>query len=407
MKKLIVVLGLVLFACGHLQPVQPLPRLTKAQWHDDLRTFAREIPQRHKNAFHHITREQFTAMVSDLDRRIDTSNDDEIVVGFMALDAAIGDGHTRIAVPANWRRLPLIIRPFEGEYRVIGASDAALVGARVLRIGDMPLADVLAKFRTILPQDETDSLVVSSGTGFFSVPEILHGLGIVKSADSVSVTTDAGTTEVAAVAKMPPNAAMHWVAAHDPVSRGHEGETFYFHYFEPEKLLYVNWRSYQDLRRKVGPLWHFVDAHDVKTIAIDLRQNGGGDYFVGRRYIINPLKSRPQRVFALVGTNTFSAALANACDFRYMLHATLVGVPIGERPNSYSELRTMLLPNSRLRAGYSVRYYEFDPGNAANVVEPDKTIGITWPEYAAGKDPALDWILATSSSTTKSASASR
>ena len=54
----------------------------------------------------------------------------------------------------------------------------------------------------------------------------------------------------------------------------------------------------------------------------------------------------------------------------------------------------MMLPHSHLKVGYSVRYYEFMPGNKANIVEPDVTIGITWPEYVAGKDPALDWILA-------------
>ena len=35
------------------------PPLTKAQWRDDLRYLARELPKRHKNAFHATTREQF------------------------------------------------------------------------------------------------------------------------------------------------------------------------------------------------------------------------------------------------------------------------------------------------------------------------------------------------------------
>lgn len=390
---------LAALACVHVRPPEPLRAATKTGWHDDLRYFARELPRRHANAFHHISRQQFDAMVADLDRRIDSSNDDEIVTGFMAIAAAIGDGHTVVSLPANWHRLPLVIRRFGDDYRVIGASDPALVGTRVTRIGNAAMADVINRMRTIVSQDENEPLIDVWIAPRLSLPELLHGLGIVDSIERVPIdaVNDDGATRhvvVAAVARMPSNAAMTWVAKTDPISRSHEGSTFYFHYFEPEKTVYVNWRRYDNLHRFANELWSFVDHHEVRKIAVDLRQNGGGDFYVGRRNIIRPLEHRPQRVYALIGPATFSAALANAVDFRTMLHATLVGLPIGERPNSYSEHREMMLPHSHLKVGYSVRYYEFMPGNKANIVEPDVTIGITWPEYVAGKDPALDWILA-------------
>jgi hypothetical protein len=51
--------------------------------------------------------------------------------------------------------------------------------------------------------------------------------------------------------------------------------------------------------------------------------------------------------------------MVNAIDFRNNTNAILVGEPIGERPNSYSENDEMTLPNSRLVVSYSTRYYKF------------------------------------------------
>ena len=81
--------------------------------------------------------------------------------------------------------------------------------------------------------------------------------------------------------------------------------------------MYVNFRKYDDLKAQSRALWAFVDANPVKKIAIDIRLNGGGDFNVGRRYIVDELARRPKlRGFVLVGPHTFSAALMNAIDLR-------------------------------------------------------------------------------------------
>ncbi len=95
----------------------------------------------------------------------------------------------------------------------------------------------------------------------------------------------------------------------------------------------------------------------------------------------------------LIGPDTFSAAMANAAQFRSMTHAILVGQPIGERPNGYQEPRQFVLPNSHLVVRYSTRYYHFAT-SGQNVIAPDKTIKTTWSDFKGGRDPALAWVLA-------------
>jgi hypothetical protein len=87
--------------------------------------------------------------------------------------------------------------------------------------------------------------------------------------------------------------------------------------------------------------------------------------------------------------------MANAIDFRKETNAILVGEPIGERPNSYSENDEMTLPNSRLVVSYSTRYYKFLDEDVPAVM-PDKRIDPNWPDFKAGRDPVMDWILSQS-----------
>ena len=86
---------------------QTRPALTRAQWHDDVRYFARELPRRHKNAFHATTREQFERDIAALDTAIPSLHDHQIIVRLQQIAASVGDGHTRVQLPASFTRYPI------------------------------------------------------------------------------------------------------------------------------------------------------------------------------------------------------------------------------------------------------------------------------------------------------------
>ena len=154
------------------------------------------------------------------------------------------------------------------------------------------------------------------------------------------------------------------VAKEPPLFRQKLAEPFWFTYLPDSQTVYANFKRYPSLKKNAQELFAFVDRNRTSRLVIDLRQNGGGDFFEGREHLIEPIKKRPAinqkgRLFVVVGRTTFSAAMVNAIDFRKETNAILVGEPIGERPNSYSENDEMTLPNSRLVVSYSTRYYKF------------------------------------------------
>ena len=376
---------------------QPLPAMTAEKWRADIDFFAREIPKRHKNAFH-PRREKFAAEVESLRAKAGQASDDEMIVGLMRIAGSIGDGHTRVQVPSDVHQFPIGILRIEGEHRVVRGSGAAaeLVGGKLIRVDDTPLDEAIARIRTIMAQAESETLMVASVPQWFSIAEALHGLGIAKSAATARFTVllDDGSERSADLAVIDANAKPEWRTASKsiPLYRQRLTEGLWFEWLPDARTVYVNWRRYDDMRAKSRELWSFVDSHPVEKIAIDLRQNGGGDFHVGRKYLVDELAKRTKlRAYVITGARTFSAALKNAIDFRQVARATLVGETIGERPNSYSENDEIVLPNSRLVASYSTKYYKFLEHDG--LVAPDQEILPTWADWVAGRDPVLEWIL--------------
>ena len=182
-----------------------------------------------------------------------------------------------------------------------------------------------------------------------------------------------------------------------PLFRQKPAESFWFTYLADSQTTYVNFRGYRSLGEHGRALLAFLDKNPTKRLVIDLRQNGGGDFFEGRKHLIQPLKKLPAinqkgHLFVIIGRRTYSAAMVNAIDFRKETNAILVGEPIGERPNSYSENDEMTLPNSRLVVSYSTRYYKFLDEDVPAVM-PDKRFDPTWADFQAGRDAVMAWIL--------------
>lgn len=403
--SLLVAVCPLLLAAAAPKP-ESLRAITKEQWHQDLAYFARELPKRHLNAFHAVTREQFAAAVKDLDASIATESDDAIVTGFMRIAALVGDGHTNVHIPPNWHRLAIQIQPFGDEWRVTRTTPEtkSILGAKVTAIDGIGIADVVRRLTPLSPQDEGAPWQRATMVGNLHVPEILHGLGIAKSVSLVTMTVvreDGATTDdVVTAIPITAQAQQTWVSfsSETPLSRVDPQSPFVIQALPQQKAVYVNWRRYDNLSDNAAKLWRLVDSSDVATIVIDLRQNGGGDFKVGRRHMVSEVAKRAGKIktIILIGARTFSAAMVNAIDFRNDAKAVLAGGTIGEKPNSYSENDEMTLPASHLVLSYSTRLYKFVPDDAPNVVEPDQRIEQTWADTKAGRDAALDWALAQS-----------
>jgi hypothetical protein len=390
-------------ACGSAQFTEGGRSPNPQQWREDLAYFARELPARHPGAFAYTSQASFEAAAAQLDKKIDRLNPDEVYIGLDHLANLIGDAHTYVAFPDDDRNLPLDIRQFGGESRVVVVAPGyeQALGTRVVAIQDTPIARARELAAAITPIAETEALRESRIDGFLTTGMALHGLGITPERSSARYTLATGDGKQLDVTfnALPPGEQAQWVDVANPlpVSRQPVNGSAACTYIRDARTVYCNVRRIRDLAAPSKQMMETVRNERPAKVVIDLRQNGGGDYNVGLTYLIKPLRDEKDinqkgHLFVLIGPDTFSAAMANAAQFRTMTNATLVGQPIGERPNSYQEPKQFTLPNSHLVVRYSTRYYKFAEG-PDNVIAPDKLIAPTWEDYRDGRDAALQWVL--------------
>ena len=375
-------------------------RAQTTSWAEDVAYFARELPKRHANAFHRITREQFDAAITRLQGDLPSLQGHHVAIRLLQITAQIGDGHTYVRLPASYRVLPIVFNLFDDDVRIAGTTEEHrdLFGARITALGATPIARAIELAETTLSQGENRWFALANLPGTLSRIETLHALGIAASLESLEVTVETPAGPVIRTIRPLPREQLQPVVPAGPLPqyRTRTAERFWFEPITGDpRGLYVAFRGYDDFGKNARALLTAIDGGKPTYVVIDLRQNGGGDFTKPREQLIPQLKQRGytgKKLFVITGRRTFSAAMVNAIDFRKMLGATLVGEPPGEKPNSYQENDEMVLPRSKIVISYSTRYYTFLEADA-DAVMPDQLIAPTFEAFGDGRDEPLEWIL--------------
>lgn len=374
--------------------------LTVEQWREDLAFLAREIPARHANAFHAINQQAWARAVAELDARLPSLTGAQSAVALRELVALIGDAHTSVQLPEA-RRLPLRFFWFGDELRIVEApaDRPELLGARVMGIGDQSATDA-RRAATRLMVRENRWAELSTTPYLLRREDVLEYLRLIQTGDNVRlrVRQDGGRTQNVTVGFGDGDVTMTYVAGEAPLFRQRPDESMWFTSLD-DGVFYINFRAYDNLRTNTAAVMAEIDRRRPAKVVLDMRDNGGGDFTAFRETMLAEILARSwlndgDRLYVIIGREMFSAAMSNAADLSLRTNATLVGEPIGERPNSYQEVRFFSLPNSRLRAGVSVEYYEALPGAGdPAAIEPDISAPPTWRVFRRGEDDALSWIL--------------
>ena len=410
---------------GFLSPdARAMPADEARAWSEDLRFMASEMERTHKNLYHTISREQFASAVAALDERIPMLERHEVIVEMAKVVAAVGDGHTNIYptrdAKIGFHTLPLALTFFGDELYVRAAheSQRALVGARVLRIGHRDVPEAYAAVKQMIGRDNEQGARYWAPY-LLAMPEVLHALRITRTLEDVSLTltTDHGQ-EVTTLRAFAPveimsgdkvgqfNRRTGWIDVRElsgkPDPRWLRGAVDAFHFERLGSLLYVQIKTVANTPEET--LAHFATRlHDEiaaarpEKIAIDLRLNRGGDGTLipplVRALIQSERIDRKNRLFAIIGPATFSAAQMLADTLEEYTNVTFVGEPSGSKGNAYGDSRKITLPNSGMTVRASIYYWQdWHPQDKREAIVPEIPAPLTFDAYRNNVDPALEAI---------------
>src|SRR5262245_17476803 len=86
--------------------------MTAEKWGQDLNYMVTEMQKVHQNIFHSMTRDQLNSFVTDLNSKIPSLSDNQMIVELLKLMTMIGDGHTYL-LPNNFHLFPIRLYQFD------------------------------------------------------------------------------------------------------------------------------------------------------------------------------------------------------------------------------------------------------------------------------------------------------
>jgi tetratricopeptide (TPR) repeat protein len=394
---------------------QPPVKLTPAQWQSDVRFLGDELPRRHKNAYHRMKREDFEAAVNRLYQAVPSMTDDEIAVGMMKLIAMVRDGHTSLN-PNQFARsgvYPIRFYQFSDGIYVQKAAPAyaELVGAKVLRIGNLTTDAAMAAIAPVVAADN-EMGVLDIGPMLLSLPEILSGLKITSDKQKLDITISKEGKE--RLVSVRPEGSVHdivtppanWIDTADknntPLYMKHPGDWFWFEYLKDRQIVYVKQDAVQNkpdlpLADFYKRVFEFVEANPVDKLVIDLRNNGGGNNTLNPPIIINMIRSKVDKrghLFVITGRQTFSAAQNFVNQMEKWTEAIFIGEPTSDHVNMYGDNRPFTLPNSGLVVRASTLWWQdLDPRDERKWTAPEIAVDLSFDDYRSGRDPMLQAVL--------------
>jgi hypothetical protein len=405
----------------------PLDSMAVTTWRQDLRYMAAQMPLRHRDLYHTMSRSAFDSAVASLDARIPTLRRHQIILELARIVALVGDGHTNIAPTRDsrigFRSYPIALYLFsDGLYvRAADSAHAGLVGARVVGIGGHSVGEAYAVVRPLIGRDN------EMGVKFFApfllvMPEVLHGTGLVPQVDRAEFTLERNgrrfevTLEpVGPAPMMAPETDRSWIvppgwvdarqgAPHrTPLWLEDPSDKFRYRYLRDSRTLYVQFNEIGDkpdetVARFCQRLFAFARRRPVRRFVLDLRLNGGGNGTLNRPLLLGIIKAESLdvrgRLFTIIGRRTWSAAQFLATQLENYSNTIFVGEPTASRGNAYGDSHRITLPNSGITVRVSTLWWQLsDPRDSRAWTPPEIAVDLSFEDYRNNRDPALEAIL--------------
>lgn len=401
--------------------------LSPEAWKADLRFLQETVHREYPFLFKKVTKADFDAEVEKLYLEIPTLAEHEIIVGLARIVALFEYGHTSLPLaswnskgPIKFHRIPLNFYHFSDGIYIQGAHKdyAEVLGAKVIAIEGMPIAEALKAIRPVVPA-ENDQYFKAFGISSLGIPEVLHAQKISKALKKeINLTLEKDGRKIirsiqasqthdypGAYSLFPEKG--DWLDARDnttdPLYLKNLDRICNFEYIPEAKALYVRQSQIQDDPDEDIPTFYskvfsFIEENDVEKLVIDVRLNGGGNNYKNKPVVTGIIKSEKinqvGKFFVIVGRRTFSACQNLINELDNYTNVIFVGEPSAENINFYGDNRLVELPNSHITARLSFAWWQDKAQwENADATFPHLAVEMSFADYIANRDPVLQTAL--------------
>ena len=408
----------LLFAIDHriLYFRGPPPEMTAEKWREDLHYLASQMAEHHPGIFSRVSEEAFWGAVEELEDRLSNLTENQITMELFRILALPQDAHSfpMIIYPSfDLHLLPLRTYFFDDGLYIIetGREHRALVGSRILKIGDLTIEEVLERSTQFLAGgNDLSSRERFSIIGM--ITEWLESEGIIEKVGRARLTLEkeSGKHEIVTLEPVRAVPWIYWFIFHrvddslpHPISARRQ-TNFWFELDEKTGTIYFQYNAVvassgeESITEFAERLTEFARTHEFERLIVDIRTNGGGG---GGECLdlVKALRDSPEinrhgKLFVLTAKQTYSAAVIFASMLQNSTKAVMIGEPTGQGPAFYGGPNLVQLPNSKLAFFVSTRLNQTSfAEDKRDRITPDLEVGYTYEDFAGGRDPQVEAVL--------------
>jgi hypothetical protein len=381
-------------------------------WIKDINAYKANLEKHHIDLYHTISKVEFEQELKTIQSNLNSKNDIDVIIDLMRLTQKIGDGHTAFSLRGFKTHLfPIEIDKIGEQWRIVKTTDKHknLIGKTLIAIDGKTMKHIENEISKVAQYIENKQSKTIRAAQYAMISELLHGLHLTNNALAATFTfsdenkkktevrleainskdyydnVEFKTLEIAIPEIEKPNALQH--------------DFLWFSPIKTTDAIYIKFESYpsfEEMEKFGTSVLNHINTNNSKQIVIDLRNNGGGDFFIGTflAYYLNLADSIDWKsgVYVLTDKVTFSAGTSNASQFRQILNAKIIGEPTGSNPTGYQDMGQFKLPNSGMTVTYSKRLFRFQE-KVTQGIQPDVFIAYDWESYSKGIDNMMQWVI--------------
>lgn len=372
-------------------------------WRRDLEAFSQVLEAHHPAPFARLSKAEFHQKLKELEAALPALEDSQIAARWAALLGALGEEHTDMTFKAELeaRHLPIRIGYFSDGAHIVAADRPyqALLGARLDRVGGLPLEHIFAALKPYVPHCQEGWYRHTFQRYFDDWPLLVQAVGLLPAKGSwllegirpdgqafavdVPILDDKGAQKV------------HW--EREQVPREPRGP-YVYRVLGPERALFIRLRQCEEdpkrpfkafLREALGKYRRL----GLKRVVVDLRGNTGGrDNLVDT--LVRTLYQRlgpADTLTTLIDGDVFSAGAVAAWRLKHDAGARLVGEACGAGANHVGVVEDFKLPSGReISFGTEIHVIDKEhPGDFASPILPDREVKRSHGGWIRGQDPVL------------------
>lgn len=381
----------------------------KIDWKADLDIYKRELEKKHIDLYHKIPKTAFIQAVTDIEKRAHTQSNFKTFIELMKLTRRIGDGHTAISL-RNFpiKDYPLELTFIENEWRVTKTiqKHAQIFKTKLIAIDGTPIKEATKQISEVAQFVENKHSKITRTQSYMTISELLYALNITQKKEEATFTfLDENNTEIKVLMQaVDKNSITNHIETQPKIPQIEKPKNASFAYLwyapiQETNAVYIrldSYPSFDDMQKFGEELVGYIATHQFKNVVIDLRNNGGGDLYIGviLAYALNLADSVDWKhgIYILTSNVTFSAGTSNAALFKQLLNGKIIGQPTGSNPSGYQDMDSFPLPNSKLVVTYSKRHFKLSE-TITEGIQPDVLIYPNWNDLKANIDTELTWIV--------------